>query len=346
MTVLHDKASLLIQGPLGRAALVELLGARPEVLTNDVGFSLGGQPYSSKNSSGDATRGTSLPLGSRVLSDEQDRSVAESIHLFVEEHLLALDEILMNSPDVLRRIGQTVEHYSYGPAEQWQPLREALILAENSISQIADVIAARSDLAWWWGGIATQEQRWLGESDDATPGLASTPETPIEPPNDAQRSWWWVTPVRRDLLRTTRGPIGPYPCVASVCRSGYESAQPDQLETWAVQIPPAVNIYEVLCAEDWVSLVERYPRPCVDGRNSEWTRWTGSEGPWLLPDWDSVARDFDGVHVSLAGYLGGAFRALSVGDAKTVLVGWNPDETLWLRSGPVLSERLEVSNLN
>jgi len=346
MLDVRDKASLLMRGPLGRAALVELLGARPDVLTASVGFSLDGQLYTSKNSSGNATRSASSPLGSRVLNVEQDRSVAEFIHLFVEEHLPALDEILRDSPDVLRRIGETVEHYAYGPAEQWQPLRDALILAEDSISQIAEVIAARSDLAWWWEGMATQEQRWLGKPDVATPGLASTPETPIEPPNDAQRSWWWVTPVRRDLLRTTRSPIGPYPCVASVCRSGYESAQPDQLETWAVQIPESVKVYEVLCAEDWASLVKRYPRQCVNGRNSEWTRWTGSEGPWLLPDWDSVARDFDGVHVSLAGYLGGAFRALSVGDAKTVLVGWNPDETLWLRSGPVLSERLGVKGLS
>lgn len=341
-----DKASLLMRGPLGRAALVELLGARPDALTSAVGFSLGGHPYSSQNSSGDATRSTSLSPGSRVLSVEQDRSVAESIRLLVDENLPAFDENLMNSPDVLRRIGQTVEHYAYGPAEQWQPLREALIVAEDSISRIADVVAANAGLAWWWEGIATQEQRWLGEPDVVTPGSASMPQIPIEPPNDAQRSWWWVTPARSDLLRTTRGPIGPYLCVASVCRSGYGSAQPDQLEGWAVQIPESVEVYEVLCAEDWAGLVERYPRPCVDGRNSEWTRWTGSEGPWLLPDWDAVVRDFDGVHVSLAGYLGGAFRALSVGDAKTVLVGWNPDETLWLRNAPVLSERLEVHQLS
>jgi hypothetical protein len=345
MTEVRDKASLLMRGPLGRVALVELLGARPDALTTAVGFSLGGQPYSSRKSSGDATKGTSLPLGSDVLNVAQNLAVADSIHLLVEERLPALDEVLKNSPDVLRRIGQTVEHYAYGPAEQWQPLRDALVLAEDSISQIADVVAARSDLAWWWEGMSTQEQRWLGESEKM-PGSASTPKTPIEPRNDAQRGWWWVTPVRRDLLRTTRGPIGPYPCVASVCRSGYESAQPDQLDAWAVQLPPSVNIYEVLCAEDWASLVERYPRQCVDGRNSEWSRWTGSEGPWLLPDWDSVARDFDGVHVSLAGYLAGAFRALSVGNAKTVLIGWNPDETLWLRSAPVPLERLEASNPN
>ena len=333
-----------MRGPLGRAVLVDLMGARPDVLASDVGLSLGGQPYSVQRPASDRVIGASSSKRIEALGDEQNRQVARSINLLVEERLPTVKESLKNSPDVMRRVGETIEHYAYGPAELWQPFREALVLAQGSISHIAEAVAATSDLDWWWGKMSAQDQKWIGDPNETT-SLAPTPVKPIEPSSDEQRSWWWVSPVRSDLLRTTRGPVGPYTSVASICRSGYETAQCDRLETWAVQIPESVEVYEVLCAEDWVSLVENYPRPCVDGRNSEWTRWTRSEGPWLLPDWDSIARDFDGVHVSLAAYLASAFRALPAGEAQTVLIGWNPDETLWLRSRPVLWDRLEVHNL-
>jgi hypothetical protein len=49
-----------------------------------------------------------------------------------------------------------------------------------------------------------------------------------------------------------------------------------------------------------------------------------------MPRWPAVARDWDGVHLSVAGYLATAGRALPVGAARTLLGGWNPDETYWL----------------
>lgn len=51
----------------------------------------------------------------------------------------------------------------------------------------------------------------------------------------------------------------------------------------------------------------------------------------MIPDWPRVAGDYDGVHLSVAGYLGTAGRAIDVGDGwASVLAGWNPDETVWL----------------
>ena len=56
-----------------------------------------------------------------------------------------------------------------------------------------------------------------------------------------------------------------------------------------------------------------------------------------MPRWSAIARDWDGVHLSVAGYLATAGRALPVGAARTLLGGWNPDETYWLTD--VLSPR-------
>ena len=47
-------------------------------------------------------------------------------------------------------------------------------------------------------------------------------------------------------------------------------------------------------------------------------------------DFAAVAADYDAVHLSVAGYLTIAGRALSVNDGHTVLAGWDPDQTFWL----------------
>jgi hypothetical protein len=50
-----------------------------------------------------------------------------------------------------------------------------------------------------------------------------------------------------------------------------------------------------------------------------------------MPDWPAVAEDWDAVHLSVAGYLTTAGRALAVDEGTaTVLAGWPPDATFWL----------------
>lgn len=74
----------------------------------------------------------------------------------------------------------------------------------------------------------------------------------------------------------------------------------------------------------------RYPREVTASRGYDWREMTGRDGAWLLPDWLAVARDWDGVYLSIAGYLTASAFAIPAADAATVLIGWEPDETLWL----------------
>ena len=64
------------------------------------------------------------------------------------------------------------------------------------------------------------------------------------------------------------------------------------------------------------------------------TRW---DGRWLIPDFAAVAEDYDAVHLSVTGYLATAGQALPVGDARTLLAGWDPDQTYWLNDVLALS---------
>ncbi len=65
--------------------------------------------------------------------------------------------------------------------------------------------------------------------------------------------------------------------------------------------------------------------------DGEWRRWGDVTGPWCLPDWEAVMERYDGVHVSVGGYIASCGLALGVGDAYTMLSAWTPDATFWLR---------------
>ena len=62
-----------------------------------------------------------------------------------------------------------------------------------------------------------------------------------------------------------------------------------------------------------------------------------------IPDYASVAVDWDAVHVSVAGYLTTAGIAVPAGDgARTMLAGWDPDATWWLNDVLSLTSPPEV----
>jgi len=77
--------------------------------------------------------------------------------------------------------------------------------------------------------------------------------------------------------------------------------------------------------------VSRPALDVTDSRLPDWKKTTGQFGSWLVPDWSSVVREYDAVHVSVFGYLTTAGRAVPVdADNSTVMAGWGPEETFWL----------------
>jgi hypothetical protein len=47
-----------------------------------------------------------------------------------------------------------------------------------------------------------------------------------------------------------------------------------------------------------------------------------------MPNYAAAAADYDAIHLAVGGHLTTAGHALPVNGARTLLAGWNPDETV------------------
>jgi hypothetical protein len=211
---------------------------------------------------------------------------------------------------------------------------------------VAQAVTTARGARWWPSPIAADGQQyvqWLDEhgSPPALAGaaaeLAAWRTTTIDDersarkrPKDPSAAWsghWWSVPIPSRLPSTTRSIPGLGAVGLALIEDGFGQRN---ARCWPVEPRPGARIYEISSSCQWTELVGRYPVDVSKSRRHDWWRATGWAGRWLIPDFVAVAADYDAVHLSVAGYLATAGRALSVDDARTVLAGWNPDETFWL----------------
>lgn len=147
----------------------------------------------------------------------------------------------------------------------------------------------------------------------------------------------------------------PHPEGSSVEFSVTTDGACDSTLRWRVPVTEEERVWRIDGPQDWVRLVATYPRPAprehsgweLPGPNQNARADDGiaelerrSDGRaartrisrHLLPDWRAVAADFDGVHLSWAGYLTTEGLISEVDDdAVTMLRYWDGEQTHWLR---------------
>ena len=188
------------------------------------------------------------------------------------------------------------------------------------------------------GDVAAALARWRTEA------VADEETARRERPVAVDAPWsgqWWSTPVRAGVLSSRSRTPTTLGLVEDAV--GWPAAL-----TRRLRLRTGVRVYEVDGPDAWVRLATRYPLPVSRSRRHDWYRATGWDGSWVLPDWSAVAADWDGVHVSPFGYLTtagldlatevpatevstGAPPGVSPGAARTLLAGWDPGTTWWLR---------------
>ncbi len=247
-------------------------------------------------------------------------------------------------------VDQTVSHAMY-----WQPPDEQDVAAADpdvveALRPIAAAVASAPAAAWWSSPLDLHGLRyvsWIDGQDASTPVLAGAAERlqrwreqTLEDDRDAALNRpadpvapfsgrWWSTPAMASLVTTTRAIPG-----LGAVELAWREDSPGQREAliWPLMAIRSARVWEIDRPDAWTRLVDQYPLDVSTARRHDWYQTTGRAGSWHIPDWRAVADDWDAVHLSVAGYLTTATRALPLAaeDAATVLAGWNPDQTWWL----------------
>lgn len=241
-------------------------------------------------------------------------------------------------------------------------------MAADELVPVADLLLSCSAARHWWRPVVRDDQRILAfDSDGAFLGKdlrgAVTDATTRHKADNAARvrsrrgerkrlrdeakglrygAHWWSTPT----LSVRSVSAGPFEGIPSIELLDFvDSGSLSGLATVIrFSADPTATIYEVTGPEDWAALVERYPMDSTGTHDGEWRYWGGVSEPWLLPDWNKIADDYAGIHVTIGGYLASSGKAMRVGDSYTMLAGWVPDGTLWLRD--ISTQNVELGTWN
>ena len=238
-----------------------------------------------------------------------------------------------------------------GSAVYWQEPeddreRQARPEVVAALRPIADAVAAHPATAWWDAPLDRSAQAhvryWSGEWEpsldpvDVRPALRRWREQRVEAErrdagNPQWRSTggqWWSDPAFSGVAWTTPSlpDLGPVRLYCTEDSMGWDRAR-----VHPVVVDERARIFEVDGPGAWARLVEAYPLEVTYGKRGDWWKTTGRDGRWWLPDWSAVAEDYDAVHVTVTGYLAAAGWAIPTADGATVLAGWGPAHTCWLR---------------
>ncbi|KZE40689.1 hypothetical protein [Microbacterium sp. T32] len=324
--------SALLDGPRGRRLCLEILldGARradtPEM--RDAVHAAFRAAHGLETGSS-----TLIVIGNGEPFDEPDVSPADVATAFTD---LGAPEI---SPEVL----DAALEASVDGARYWQAPDGADVLASSAEMRpvLAPVAAAvaRAPGAREWARPLDRERQW-------TVSFAGVPVLD-EAPGDVLARWreeaaaseiewaalgegrwsgtWWSTPPAGLALTTPPAAHGdPLRLRYVEDGLGWQSARARRA------IVPDGVVIEIAGPDDWEALCARHPLVVTASRGHDWGRMTDRRGPWVQPDWASMANEAVGVHLSVAGYLSTAGRVIPVGALGSSLVaGWSPGETYW-----------------
>ena len=245
--------------------------------------------------------------------------------------------------------GRTVRSAMY-----WQPPHDedrllALSDLHEVLTPVAEAIASAPASQWWSTPMVSEDQhfvQWLDRFPMDPPGAVDVeerlrswltnheaaevdPSLPDDPTANFSGSWWSTPPTA--LVSTTRSLPGIGVVGLTLIEDGLGWTE---AATWHLQPSQHARVYEIAGSEDWIELAMSYPLDASRTRRQVWFQTTGLRGPWTIPNWALVADDYDAVHLTVAGYLTTAGRALEVAEASTLLGGWCPDQTFWLSHTP------------
>lgn len=200
----------------------------------------------------------------------------------------------------------------------------------SRLRPLAHAILGQPDVAWWWERLRRDAQLWTTQANHEPFPLSGYFPTPTAPPNRNER--YAQHPDHAVYTSTAYDDLSAL-LVAGLTNLGDWIVEPP-IERKRVHVLPDAWVVEIHNADDWHDFVRRYPAHGFHG--THWWDGMPPDTPWgqgggIVLDWSAIARDWDGVHISLLGMLL-IEQVRVVSDA-----GWpehwgqSGERTLWLR---------------
>lgn len=209
---------------------------------------------------------------------------------------------------------------------------EQLAIDTPARRPIAEEIMGAAELAWWWAPLDRGSQLWSSHagSDSLEPGLDRAGAGPM-----SHFERYAHKPHPAILTSTAKATDISSLIIASLFGNGDLQPHPyDAIRRCRFTVRPTTRVYEIGGPGDWAALARRYPAIDPGGHHRPMAP-DGSLGPGeppeIVPDWPAVARDWDGVHVSLGGMLLATDVWVADAAGSSRFWGWDCEGTYWLR---------------
>ncbi len=349
---MDSRADLILRSPLGRGFLVGFLGHAFELRLFEE-LRLGDVPGTARLVQLGSRR--SRPLGrERAWTDVPADEVRDLVRRAVEQgewHDLAfVDEL-----DLLSCLAGSTFSFGFGGGDgavwgltahamdELRPLAEALVDSPGARRWWDDVDRSDQRLLQWDGerlfvgadvGLWVRETMAAERADNERGRRSAVPEHKRE--RDKRRNirhgaHWWSAPGFAMETWTVGAVTGVPTIQLGNFVDCFAPLDASAATVWTIGVSPDARVLEIKAPQDWKQLVQRFPRDVTGTNDGEWRDWGGVPGPWRLPDWEQAMEHYDGVHVTIGGYVSSCGLALEVDGGYTMLTGWVPDATLWLR---------------
>lgn len=245
------------------------------------------------------------------------------------------------APDVLvEALSASVDSAMYWQEPDGDDLLCAIPEVRTALLRVAEHLVASPAVQAWAAPVDLADQWqvvWDDDEPPQRPDLATWRQTVLAQESEAQRTrpadpranvsgmWWSRPPLGLAASTGSFGEAGPYGLWLVEDSLGWKAATVHDLQPDA-----SSRVFEIGDAAAWAELCREFPLEVTASRRHDWYRTTGRAGRWVIPDWSLVARHYDAVHLSIAGYLAAATTAIEVGDTASVIAGCGPDTTWWL----------------
>ncbi|WP_053062031.1 hypothetical protein [Rhodococcus sp. ARP2] len=247
--------------------------------------------------------------------------------------------------DLRSALAEAVDAARYWQEPDGEDVLVATEVMQDELRRVAEHVAGSEQAQWWSSPLAAPDQWSIMSRGDYSPDTREVPaaqqllsewrtstlesearaerDRPVDPAANWSGYWWSNPPTQGSTRALFDGTAAGLWFVED--SMGWERAV-----VRALRPPNGARIYEIDSAQAWSELCRRFPLEVTAETRQVWYRTTGRSGRWVIPDWVQVAESFEGVHLTVTGYLAAAGTAIEVdADTASVIAGWAPDETYW-----------------